>query len=85
MPFGRRNSERRRAPRDRRPLSATIEFGSAPPVKCIVLDHSEGGALLELHSILGIPDQFHVRIAGRGSRLAEVFRRAPKRLAVRFI
>jgi hypothetical protein len=43
------------------------------------------GALLEVESILGIPDQFHLRMAGEGTRLVEVVRRQPSQIAVRFI
>jgi hypothetical protein len=52
---------------------------------CTVLDLSEAGALLEVPSILGIPDQFHLKIPGQGSRLVEVLRRRPSQLAVRFV
>jgi hypothetical protein len=83
--FGQRPPERRRAPRKALNLRAAIECPGAAPQKCIVLELSEVGALLEVTSILGIPDQFHLRIPGQGSRLVEVVRRRPSRLAVRFV
>jgi hypothetical protein len=82
--FGRRPPEKRRAPREKGRAPATIEVGNVSPRKCFVLELSETGAFLEVESILGIPDQFHLRMAGKGSRLVEVVRRHPGRVAVKF-
>ena len=82
--FGRRPPEKRRAPRKKGRAPATIELVGASPRKCFVIELSATGALLELESILGIPDQFHLRMADEGSRLVEVVRRQTSRIAVRF-
>ena len=83
--FGRRPSERRKSQRTKGRLPAAIEFGSAPGRKGVVTDLSSIGALLEVDSVLGLPDEFHLRIHGQESRLVEVVRRDRRRIAVRFV
>jgi len=83
--FGRRTPERRRAPRERVQIKATIEYGSAPPQKCFIVNLSQTGALLEVTSVLGVPDKFQLRVAGQGCWPVEVKRRSPSKLAVTFV
>jgi hypothetical protein len=83
--FGRRIPERRRTPRERVQIKATIEYGGASPQKCFIINLSQTGALLEVTSILGVPDQFQLRVAGQGSWRVEVKRRTPSKLAVVFV
>lgn len=80
--FGKRAADRRRAPRKRVQIKATIELGSAPPQRCFIVNLSQTGALLEVTSVLGVPDEFQLRVAGQGSWQVEVKRRALSKLAV---
>ncbi len=83
--FGRRFPEKRRAPRKPVQIRATIEYASAPPQKCFIVNLSQTGALLEVTSILGVPDHFQLRVAGQGSWPVVVKRRSPSKLAVVFV
>ena len=83
--FGQRTTDRRRAHRERVQIEATIEHGSAPPQKCFIVNLSQTGALLEVTSILGVPDEFRLRVAGQGSWQVAVKRRRPSKLAVAFV
>jgi hypothetical protein len=83
--FGRRPPEKRGAPREKRRLQGSIVFSSAPALKCVVVELSKTGALLEVESILGIPDHFDLRIAGQPSQRVAVVRRRPGHVAVKFI
>ena len=83
--FGRRTSDKRRAPREPVQIKATIEYDSAPPQECFIVNLSQTGALLSVKSILGVPDQFRLRVAGQGSWPVEVKRRSPSQIAVIFI
>jgi hypothetical protein len=85
--FGKRlkDGDRRSAPRKRSPLNGTITYGTGNSIRCSVIDISGSGALLQLTSILGVPNQFRLQ-EGRGpTRSVEVVRRGPSRLGVRFI
>jgi hypothetical protein len=83
--FGRRPPEKRRATREKTRTPASMVFSSAPPLKCVVVELSRTGALLEVESILGIPDQFDLRISGQPSKLVAVVRRRPGHLSVKFV
>lgn len=85
MAFGKRTPDKRRAPRDPVRIAVLIEYDSAPPQKCFMINLSKSGALLEVGSILGIPNQFRLRIAGQGCWAVEVVRRSPSKLAVAFV
>jgi hypothetical protein len=95
MTFGRRITdkkaprqpapEKRRAPREPVQIRATIEHGSARPQKCFIVNLSKTSALLAVTSVLGLPDQFQLRVAGQGCWPVQVVRRAPAKVAVVFL
>jgi hypothetical protein len=83
--FGKRAADRRRASRERVQIKATIEHGSAPPQRWFIVNLSQTGALLEVTSVLGVQNEFQLRVAGQGSWQVEVKRRTLSKLAVAFI
>ena len=86
MPFGKREPkavDRRRAKREPADVDATIILPSTI-MRCRAVDVSKTGARLSLTSILGIPEEFDLRIRGRTYR-AKVVRKTPRELGVQFI
>jgi hypothetical protein len=76
-------TERRRSPR--RPIhqAATILFDHRHVRRCTIRDVSEGGAGLELASMLDVPDTFDL-IWDQNARTCQVVWREGNRLGVRF-
>lgn len=85
MTFGRRTPDKRGAPREPVQIKATIEYDSSPPQECFIINLSQTGALLSVKSVLGVPGQFRLRVAGQGSWPVEVKRRSPSKIAVVFV
>ena len=86
MPFGKwepKGVDRRREEREPTDVDATIILPGTI-VMCRVADLSKTGARLLLTSILGIPEDFDLRVRGRTYR-AKVVRKTPRGLGVKFI
>jgi hypothetical protein len=79
-------NERRRPPQRHRTFKAgTLVFNRAGGVSGIVRNLSQTGAMLELETVIGIPDDFTLLIASDHSmRQCRVVWRQPKRLGVEF-
>jgi hypothetical protein len=64
-----RAMEKRKEPRTRTLKKAKIVFNNGRSViDCIVRNLSAHGALLVVHSLLGVPDTFELHIESDGSR-----------------
>ena len=61
--------ERRRFPREYSDSEGVIVIRSARPLPCRIVDRSEGGVRLRVHSILGVPDTFQVEVPATGEVL----------------
>jgi len=79
--------ERRRPPARKRTFkSGTIAFNRAGGITGIVRNLSDRGAMLEVESVLGIPDEFTLLIdVDHFKRSCRVIWRRPTRLGVEFI
>ena len=79
--------ERRAAlPRKRTLKMGAIEFNRGGGVTSTVRNLSESGALLQVESVVGIPDEFTLFIeADRFKRPCQVVWRQQNRLGVRFV
>jgi hypothetical protein len=88
-PFGKRPSkvgtDRRSTPRQRLSLNGTITYGTGNSIRCSILDVSNTGALIQVRSILGIPNRFWLQEDAGPAHKVEVARRSPSRLGVKFI
>jgi PilZ domain len=74
--------DQRRAARRRVLKAGTIEFGGST-LTCSVRDRSDTGAMLDVPSPIGIPDQFV--LATNGSRIpCRVVWRSEKRIGIAF-
>jgi hypothetical protein len=88
-PFGKRPSkistDRRSAPRQRLSTNGTIIYGNGNSIRCSILDVSSTGALIQVRSILGIPNRFQLHEDAGPAHKVEVVRRSPSRLGVKFV
>lgn len=80
------SDESRRSPRRRILKGATIVFGNGNFTrKCLVKNLSETGALLEMESSDGVPNQFRLVFEDKSQdRVCDVAWRTTKRLGVKF-
>ncbi|MDO8876793.1 MAG: PilZ domain-containing protein [Pseudolabrys sp.] len=79
-------TERRSAQRKRTLKSGTISFDRAAGFDCVVRNLSEAGAMLEVESPLGIPDNFTLVIKPENSKhTCRVIWRTAKKIGVQFI
>ena len=85
--FGKRPppGDRRRTPRKPVSVSGSILFGNVAPMKCSIVDLSATGAQVLVPSILGIPNEFQLRVGEAPARRVEVVRRGRSRLGVKFL
>ena len=80
------DERRRPPPRKRTFKSGTIVFNRAGGITGIVRNVSESGAMLEVESVLDIPDEFTLVIeVDHFKRACRVVWRRPTRLGVEFI
>jgi hypothetical protein len=79
--------ERRTPPPRKRTLKAgTIVFKSGGGISAVVRNLSDSGALLDVESVIGIPDKFTLFIeANQFKRECDVVWRLPNRIGVRFV
>ena len=78
--------EKRRALRHRTFKGASIVFGVAPAVGCVIRNMSDTGALLAVESSVGIPDQFTLLIKPELiKRACRVAWRKANRMGVQFV
>jgi hypothetical protein len=54
-------------------------------IDCTVRNLSEGGALLLVETVIGIPDQFDLRISDGATHACRVVRRTPTQIGVEFV
>ena len=83
-PTGYDGRDRRAAHRRSTSLDALIHVPGRLPIKCIVRDISATGACLIVPTLLGLPNIFELKIAGRDVCSAEIVRRASQRIGVTF-
>jgi PilZ domain len=78
--------ERRAIPRQRIFKSGTIAFNRAGGITATVKNLTRSGAMLEVESVLGIPDEFTLVLAADHSKWpCKVVWRQAKRLGVCFV
>lgn len=66
-------------------IRARIVFNQGQSIiSCVVKNLSEGGALLQVHSVFGIPSAFHLALPEQTHRPCWVIRRTTKEIAVAF-
>jgi hypothetical protein len=74
------------APRRRTLKSATIALGDGGVINGVVKNLSDTGALLQVESVIGIPDTFTLYIeADHFKRECKIIRRLPNKIGVRFL
>ena len=80
-------TERRATPPRKRTLkTGALEFNRAGGVTATVRNISESGAMLQVESIIGIPDEFTLFIETDGfKRTCQIVWRQPTKLGVRFL
>jgi hypothetical protein len=77
--------ERRQAPRHRVLKGGRIVFNDGRSViDCQVRNQSEGGARLKLATVVGVPDEFELRIAADVPRRCRVIWRTGQEIGVAF-
>ena len=75
-----------RSPRKRQLKAGTIGFNGVGGIDSIVKNLSGTGALLQVESVIGIPDQFTLFIeTEKFKRDCQVVWRQPTRLGIRFV
>jgi len=75
-----------RSPRKRQLKAGTIGFNGGGGIDSIVKNLSGTGALLQVESVIGIPDQFTLFIeTEKFKRDCQVVWRQPTRLEIRFV
>ena len=84
MPASYAGRERQAAHRKSTSLDALIHVPGRLPIKCMVRDISSTGACLIVPTVLGLPNIFELKIAGRDQCSAEIVRRASQRIGIRF-
>jgi hypothetical protein len=63
-------------PQGRISNAAKILFGpSAPPIECVLVDYSAGGACLQLRKFIDLPDHFEVLYGTTRKRCRVVWKR----------
>jgi hypothetical protein len=78
--------ESRRSPRVRTFKGASIIFGVAPAVDCVIRNMSDTGVLLAVQSTIGIPDEFTLLIKPELiKRACRVAWRKVNRIGVQFV
>jgi hypothetical protein len=78
--------DRRALPRSRTLKSGIIEFNRAGGITCTVRNLSDIGAMLEVESVIGIPDEFGLFVeADKLKRDCKVAWRRSTRLGVKFL
>ena len=78
--------DRRRDQRHRAFKGASISFDRAAGIDCIVRNISDGGAMLEIASPVGIPNDFTLVIKPEYlKRKCRVVWRSAKKIGVRFV
>jgi hypothetical protein len=81
-----RFTEKRAARRQRVLKSGSIRFNAdSSTIDCTVRDLSSTGGALRVVSLVGIPEDFHLAIAGDGVHHCRVVWRAKDRLGVKFV
>ena len=76
----------RAAPRRQMLKSATIAFNNGGKIDGLVKNLSDTGALLQVESVIGIPDTFTLYIeADRFKRECQIIRRRQNKIGVRFL
>ena len=90
MTFGKRQppgyrgiNRRSAATREPVDMPAEILIPGARPLECRIIDLSDTGARLSLESILGVPEEFELRVSGETCRV-KVVRRGVRFLGVIF-
>jgi hypothetical protein len=77
--------EKRTEPRNRTFKAGTIEFHGGA-IDCTLRNVSLTGAVLDVASPLGIPEEFTLRVSADGSRrLCRIVWRREKRIGVAFV
>ena len=72
--------------RKRQLKAGTIGFNGAGAIDSVVKNLSDTGAMLQVESIIGIPDQFTLFIASdKFKRECKVIWRQPTKLGIRFL
>jgi PilZ domain-containing protein len=79
------DAERRDAPRHQTSIAARITMPGGKSVRCCIINMSSSGALLLVSSLLGVPEHFDLQDNAGEVRRAQVVRREPSRVAVRFM
>ena len=78
-------TEKRLFRRQRTLKGGRIVFNrSMSTVNCTMRNHSDGGARLDVASVLGIPDSFDLKLDGHPSRSVMVVWRKPEAVGVQF-
>ena len=78
-------TEKRLFRRQRTLKGGRIVFNrSMSTVTCTMRNHSDGGARLDVTSVLGIPDSFDLKLDGHSSRSVTVVWRKPDAIGVQF-
>ena len=78
-------TEKRLFKRQRTLKGGRIVFNrSMSTVNCTMRNYSDGGARLDVTSVLGIPESFDLRLDGHPSRSAMVVWRKPDALGIQF-
>jgi PilZ domain len=78
--------DHRKEKRQRVFKAASISFEHSATIHCIVRNVSDGGALLEVESSIGIPNTFTLFLKpGRLKRSCEVVWRSAKNIGIRFL
>ena len=78
-------TEKRHFPRQRTLKGGRIVFNrSMSTVTCTMRNYSEGGARLEVASVLGIPESIDLKLDGHPSRSALVVWRKTNAIGVQF-
>lgn len=78
--------EKRLTPRRNTMIPARIAFGGVHRSRdCIIRNLSDGGAKLEVATVVGIPDRFDLVVEGHRPQPCKVAWRALKELGVQFV
>ena len=73
-------------PRKRTLKAGTIVFKSGGGISGVVKNLSDSGALVQVESVIGVPDNFTLLIeADHFKRECEIVWRLPNRIGVRFV
>jgi hypothetical protein len=79
-------TERRLLPRQQTRKVGRIAFNRASStINCTMRDHSNGGARLEVASVLGIPNTFELRLEGHSVRSGRIVWRKADAIGIEFV